>query len=309
MFKSLKMLYMYIVHNKDKRKVCIRNKKDKNIYYIIRFNKKEGLLSIFFKAMAHIEYAEKKGYIPIIDMKKYSTMYTIKNKNAWNYFFSQPYFKEVDLEDIYTSKNYIVCGFEDDNKIFCNSLFGKYFAFNYEENAMKKEFIDARIVLNHECELMLNDELGKIQVSDMLGVYIRGTDYVNLKPSGHPIQPNFEDIINKIDEFLKLYPEIKGIYLVTEDYELYKKFKNKYCDLINVSFVDNFIKQEKNEYLYKQLKDMDKPEQARKYLVKILILARCKYLISSITNGSVCALAFNGDKYYDKYIFNLGLYD
>lgn len=66
---------MYFFHKEQRKEVHVQNKDDKDIYYIIRFNEKEGLLSMFKKACAIIEYAENKGYIPIIDMKNYRTMY------------------------------------------------------------------------------------------------------------------------------------------------------------------------------------------------------------------------------------------
>ena len=44
-------------------------------------------------------------------------------------------------------------------------------------------------------------------------------------------------------------------------------------------------------------------------MVKMILLSKCKYLISSITQGSKFSYALNGGKYIDEYIFNLGLYD
>ena len=187
-------------------------------------------------------------------------------------------------------------------------MFGKYFAFNLSNNFEKRQFISSRIDINFDVKKMYEDELLKIDVSNMLGVYIRGTDYTNKKPSGHPVQPTLKQLMNKIDEFLDMYQDINGIFLVTEDKKLYLQLKQKYNSLIKISFEDNLIEQNKNQFLYKALKDKNKVDQGKKYLVKILLLSRCKYLVTSITNGSACALAFNGNRYKDKYIFELGLY-
>ena len=54
--------------------------------------------------------------------------------------------------------------------------------------------------------------------------------------------------------------------------------------------------------------DEDKKQRGQKYLVKMILLSRCKYLISSITQGSKFSYALNGGKYMDEYIFDLGLY-
>ena len=53
----------------------------------------------------------------------------------------------------------------------------------------------------------------------------------------------------------------------------------------------------------------NKKLRGQNYLVKMILLSKCKYLISSITQGSKFSYALNGGKYKDEYIFNLGLYD
>ena len=53
----------------------------------------------------------------------------------------------------------------------------------------------------------------------------------------------------------------------------------------------------------------DKKQRGQNYLVKMILLSKCKYLISSITQGSKFSYALNGGKDKDEYIFNLGLYD
>ena len=53
----------------------------------------------------------------------------------------------------------------------------------------------------------------------------------------------------------------------------------------------------------------NKKLRGQRYLVKMILLSKCKYLISSITQGSKFSYALNGGKYLDEYIFNLGLYD
>ena len=107
--KFLKSIYMYFFHKEQRKEVHVQNKDDKDIYYMIRFNEKEGLLSMFFKAMAFIEFAEKNNFIPFIDMKNYPTMYSIdkiggRMENAWELFFSQPNRIDIDVNEIYKKK-------------------------------------------------------------------------------------------------------------------------------------------------------------------------------------------------------------
>ena len=40
----------------------------------------------------------------------------------------------------------------------------------------------------------------------------------------------------------------------------------------------------------------------------MILLSKCNYLITSITQGSKFSYILNGGKYMDKYVFDLGLY-
>ena len=62
--------------------------------------------------------------------------------------------------------------------------------------------------------------------NNILGVLIRGTDYIARKPAGHPIQPDpqliYEDIIKMDNKYKYDY-----IFLTTEDDLLRQKFIDK----------------------------------------------------------------------------------
>lgn len=80
--------------------------------------------------------------------------------------------------------------------------------------------------------------------------------------------------------------------------------------ICTVSF-DSFIKgYDGKQYLSKtNLLEKDKKKRGIDYLVKIILLSRCRYLISSITMGSIAAYCYNGGKYEEEYIFDLGYYE
>ncbi|MCD8157615.1 MAG: hypothetical protein LUD77_01620 [Clostridiales bacterium] len=68
----------------------IEPKDSEKVLYVIRFYRREGLMSMLYKALHHIEYASHKGYIPYIDTKHFFNAYKIKGENSWEQFFSQP---------------------------------------------------------------------------------------------------------------------------------------------------------------------------------------------------------------------------
>ncbi|MFQ6808294.1 MAG: hypothetical protein ACLRTF_04470 [Blautia sp.] len=189
------------------------------------------------------------------------------------------------------------------------SLFGEYFAFNYFRNSEKKKFIFEHIDFSNKIYDMLEEEAKKVSVEKCVGVFLRGTDYTQKKPQGHPIQPSIEAVIEKIDEYVEQYSDINGIYLVTEDMKYYNILKGKYGEFLKISFMSNLISgYNGRDYLYKTYNKREVVRRGEEYLCKIILLSQCKYLISSIANGSVVAMAFNGDAYTDKYIFDLGCY-
>ena len=137
-------------------------------------------------------------------------------------------------------------------------------------------------------------------------MFLRGTDYVSLRPKGHHVQPTVEQLCNKIDDFLKLHV-IKKIYVVTEDYEIYLQIQNRYDSMV-FSADDNFVKEyNQKDYLESSL-DGNAYTRGRDYLVRLILLGRCDYLILSLASGSEFVLDYKKDEYKDRYLFDLGLY-
>ena len=101
------------------------------------------------------------------------------------------------------------------------------------------------------------------------------------------------------------------IFLVTEDGEIYDSLVSKFGKSIRTVSYDSFIyNYDGKDVLSKSnVLEVNKKLRGQRYLVKMILLSKCKYLISSITQGYKFSYALNGGKYIDEYIFNLGLYD
>lgn len=279
------------------------------IFYVIRPNSEDGiqgLMSLFIQTMRKIDYAKRKGYIPIVDFKNYKTQYWDGINNAWELFFEQP--TNISLEEIYQSKNVILSGASiwkrENMKLFKETIF-----FDKKIAEYCNKLILENINLNRDIINSINFEKKEINVDKCIGVYIRGTDYIKLKPVGEYVQPSIDEMINKIKEFLKKYPD-NNIFLVTEDNEYYEVLKDEFGEKIKTVSFDTFIDRKKvDTFLSKtELLKKDLIERGKDYLIKEILLSECEYLISSITCGSVAAFAFNGNSYKDKFIFNKGKY-
>ena len=222
----------------------------KKTAYIIGISQPaQGLLTLYKHIASHIIYAYEKGYIPIVDCKHYDNQYFKDNKtykdNSWEYFFQQPDDYNLDsldeFDEIIISDN---CDWAGDKYI----IYPKSFIGGKEQNLSDYDkdyfkYLKFKLDLKEKFELAYNE---KLQNKVTLGVLCRGTDYVKMRPEGHPVQPTAEEMIIKTKEILKKNPEIEQIYLATEDASVSQKFYECFGDLI----VRN------DQYLYKQ-EDVD----------------------------------------------------
>ena len=297
LFSLTRYTFTFLKHRDRLLKKCSFGNKhaDKQIL-IIRPSTEDGiqgLMSLLIQALRWMDYANKNNMYPVMDYLNYKTQYYTGKENAWEVFFKQP--ARINLKEAYQSKNVTLTGVtlkdKVDNRLFREGVFS-------EQKLLRRcsQIIKDNIVLSDEVE-------------DCIGVYIRGTDYVKLKPAGEFKQPDIQDVIIKVREFTQKYPDRK-IFLVTEDEEYYDKIKSEFVDKLLIVSFDSFISgYDGKNYLSKtKLLNDDKKRRGIDYLVKIVMLSRCKYLISSITMGSIAAYCFNGGQYEEDYIFDLGFY-
>lgn len=303
-------IYSFIFKHSRIQKSCSfgNNNPDETIF-VIRPNAEDqvqGLMSLFIQSMRWIHYAKNKGYVPFIDFMQYKTQYYNGYDNIWDYFFTQPSHKIY--HDVYKSKNVILSGVTLKKNVD-NSLFRGEVFFNEKLCEKCHDIIWSNIDYSDEVKYIIGEENKIIHTENCLGLYVRGTDYIKLKPTGEYVQPEFNDVIVKVDEFLEMDHNL-NIFLVTEDNNYYLQLKKKYKDKIKIVSFDSFISNyDGKNFLSKSgVLNVDKKKRGMDYLVKIALLAQCKYLVSSITMGSIAAYCLNGGKYEKKYIFDLGYY-
>ena len=98
------------------------------VFYVIKRYPGTGLFSNLAYVINHIQIANRMGFIPIVDMHNFPTVYNEKKKifgthNAWEYYFEQ--LSNFTLEEVYKSKNIIMTDnkfYRDEefkNKMFC----------------------------------------------------------------------------------------------------------------------------------------------------------------------------------------------
>ena len=110
--ETLKIKRKFITINNfskhDIGKFSFGNKNRDKIFYVIKRTPGAGFFSNLAYVIKNLEIAEKKNYIPIVDMSNFPTMYNQKKnidnkKNVWEIFFKQT--SNFKLKDVYKSKN------------------------------------------------------------------------------------------------------------------------------------------------------------------------------------------------------------
>lgn len=307
-------IYYQVRYPKEMQKKCsFGSLNEDQTFYVIRprTDGTEGLMSLFINVAKNLFYASECGYEAIIDFQNYHTQYddVIEGEsNSWNFYFTQPTRKS--LEEVYKSRRVILSGLEI--QWYRPDIFER----NYDDDKLLRahDFIFEKIGFSDAVLEAVNTEIEKMNINfdNTLGLYLRGTDYISLQPSGHPIQPTIEQAVEVVKRYEEQF-QIEKIFLVTEDGNIFKMIKELYGDKCIVVSYDSFvINYDGKKYLShdKCIQELDSSPYMRglNYLTKLIILSRCSFFVGGDTMGAWASCIFSKGKFKSKYIFNLGCY-
>ena len=308
-----KLRYL-IWNNKEKdefwREKILRNDGDDDkVYYIIRRKDSgAGLFSLLLTTIGHIDYAIKRGYVPVVDWQNYPNPYLEKEEvgkiNAYEYYFEQPF--NVTVDECKTKPKVILSNGND----ICSVHERPNENWSFYDN-QKKVKAWRYIRCNDETNDYMTSEFRKIteRIGDdarILGVLARGTDYLKQKPKGHAVQPDIETIIKKTNEYMKKC-DCNYIFLATEDKRFEERFRKEFDGLCifnercYIDYSDGSI-----SYM-RANREKDRFLRGREYLTNIYILSRCNALVAGRTNGTLGAILMS-DGYEEEFLFELGTY-
>lgn len=286
-----------------------RKKIEKKYGVIQRKEEKCGFFSYFITFLGGINYCIENSLIPVIDMASYTNIFQEENINAnsWELFFEQPMGVRIeDIED-FREVQYVDC-----NSILATKRPNLTMDFMTNEknieywNVICKKYIRLNAETQRHVTKFLDEYLPSEIRDETVGVLCRGTDYTNLRPYGHPVQPDINDVIDKIQEYLDKY-NCKYVFVATEDEELCEKLNNVFGDRAIIPNVSRY-KNTNNAYLKEiQEEQGNVIMNTRDYLASIVALSKCKILVSGRTSGSIGALVL-AEGYQDVFIWNLGKY-
>ncbi len=237
------------------------------------------------------------GFIPVVDMENYPTIYNENKKifntyNSWEYYYEQifPY----SLEEVYKSKNIIIT----DSTFYSNIDF----SYNITD---KKELVEIfhKYIKVKKNKIKTINYLKKKLFKDykILGVHFRGTGY---KLARNPYPATINQMINKINEILE-NERYDKIFLMTEDGKNFQKIIEYFGD--KVIYLDTTIRGRTNQEVYDNYsRNSHRYKIGRDVLIETYLLSYCDGYFDIDTNPRTIAHALNLNSEQKRYTIDNG---
>lgn len=290
MYEILTIKIIDIYFNNIKEMCYGEDYKDKK-FLVIKCDKPlQGLGAKALFISQSIQFANKEGYIPIVDMKipRFLKKREYGKVNTYTKFFKQPTI--YNLEDIKNAKSVSVV---------------------YDRKWLSKKDIDKLVFPKMQNQLYTEYSKFKKKFygKKVLGVLFRGTDYTNLKPFGHNIQPDLSSMVKIVKRKLLDWSGFDMIFLCTEVQEACNVFEDEFGKEKVCYYPQLRYKLDTKKYLADI--DVDAEEhiqQERGYWIALNLLASCDSIVAGKCTGTEIALIMNKHQYKNSYLFELGRY-
>lgn len=279
-------------------------------YYIInRSAGGAGFFSNYMWVLGHVIFARKLGYIPVVDMENYKTLYSENmpvngELNAWNYYFENV--GAATLAEAYKSGRYVL-----GQDMPLHRYEGKYCVGSYRFPTRKAiayygPIIEKNLIIKKE----LKDSFEEVWLKNVskddkvLGIHVRGTDMKN--NLGHPVPADISAYLDKARELLENNPEITKVFLATDECNVIAIFEKALQDTKWTLFMNDAFRVWDTEGKKHVGVHETKVENARpfhKYLMgkEVLndayFLSKCDYLICGHSNVTNVVLLWNQNKF------------
>ena len=268
--------------------ILINTVKFRRKYSVIRRDDRiPGIGSHVITNLGQILFSLDNGYIPVIDTVNSDNIFTEISKkhsvNAWELYFRQPM---AGLEEVRHAADikYLngIPDFKPDDSMDCLLNTG---LMGFWQKIMRKymRFSPEMEMYTEQCMQSLPFRKG-IKIA---GVLCRGTDYVNIRPYRHPVQPSIERVISDIEQIMEKQ-KCDYCYLVTEDQAVLDTLKNRFGhQLLTTQKI--YYPSDSSDILTctNDKMNIDIHQKNLEYLAALTILAKCQVFIGGRTSGTV----------------------
>ncbi len=311
---GLANLKRHLIKRDYSERVVTNSHEEQPLYFIIRREPPgAGLFSNINHVLQGLRESEKRGLIPVVDMQNYWSSYSLSTpilgtQNSWEYFFDQP--AEFSLEKALNSNQYVLSKgnrIAGDHWLTQKSLQYVTEPEKIEEiSRLLKKYLKLNRFTQSTIEFVKNNTDWKPDLN--LGVSLRGSDYLEIKPHGHPMQPNLQEVCVAIQEILESEGDTR-IFLACEDITIRSSIEDRFPGIVLQNFrTSPFFR----EYIALELKltgrNLSMMTNNLGYLVEILLFSECKSCVSSLANGSAIGIALNNGRFRSKKILSPGVY-
>ena len=285
-------------------------------YYVISRNGYSRLCGVFSNILYYLpllDAAKKLNLIPVVKMYNYRI--DNSSEDMWPLFFEKTTEKITDNNG--NNKNYYSNYGYEFNRGGVHKKLNVDKILNYNKNEVMywNEIYDEYIHYNRELNKIVEEEykvyFEKIHKLNkkILGVKLRGSDYANNNPSGHPIQSTASEMATKVGEIMQS-KNISYLYLATEDSTIVEEFKRKFTKEELIIRNKQLIGPDDENYLNSASEAANKKfgekESILEYIKDTDLLSRTDALVTCGNSGSVMAIIMNGGRYEEVYFLDNG---
>lgn len=296
--------------------------KDK-VFYVVREESEggRGLFSTCLMVLNSIRYAEKRGWIPVVDYKNYFIPLLQEKdregkENAWEYYF-EPCDTRFSLQEVYQSKNVVLgprrgqpygsvswCAVRDVQKI------------DDDFYRLVKKYIRIKPEIKERAERIYREIFPT--EDKVLGVGIRaGFKRGEITGVGYHAHPKGPDIDGYIAEVHRVMEELGYDYIfVSCDDRYYMERMKKEFGAKCLYFqreLRNYFNDEgniaDNEDVLIELNKRNVVDRNKDYIIEILLLSKCDSLYAVASGGYQMAIMFNNKEYRNCIIYDEGCID
>lgn len=238
-----------------------------------------GLGNIEHHILLYCIYAERKGYVPIVDMQNFASMYQNASEfgtvNVWEKYYEQPC--GYTLQDLEKAKKVIYTTSSSWIEHLCDV-----------DLDTKRQAYQKYIHLKPGIQQELDEKWASLAggATNILGCIFRGTDIIGLNWKTN--YPSVDTIIAYLDQVKEQYDKI---YLATEDEAIFRKVICHFGDKIIYS-QDKHYTVEPGKYLIDY--EDNRPDapflRGKEYLFVLEMLARCVAVTGMIGTAASVAM-------------------
>lgn len=142
----------------------------------------------------------------------------------------------------------------------------------------------------------------------ILGINIRGTDYIKLQPKGHPIQPTIDELTSAC-EMAITSEKYDKIYITSDELSAIHIFKARFGDRViymDRKYYDSYNMNSDITHVTQVHfhRDDDRYLKGLEYFTSVELLAECTGIVSGMSGATKIALIMNDLNYeYEDLIF------